>query len=58
MDTRRDRPARERQIEFPPLQTHNPLVTTVMVGASLASIVIVVLLLLLDVDGPFIGPWG
>lgn len=49
--------AHERQIEFPPEQTHNPLVTTVMLAVSLACIVIVVVLLLADVKGPFIGPW-
>lgn len=49
--------ARERQIEFPPEQTHNPLVTTVMLAVSLACVVIVVVLLLADVEGPFIGPW-
>jgi hypothetical protein len=49
---------RERQIEFPPNQAHHPLVTPVMIGLSIACIVIVVLLLLLDVEGPFIGPWG
>ena len=48
---------RERQVEFPPLQTHNPLVTTVMLAVSLACVVIVVVLLLADVEGPFIGPW-
>jgi hypothetical protein len=50
--------ARERQIEFPPQQTHDPRVTRVMLGVSIACIVIVVILLLADVDGPFIGPWG
>ncbi len=49
---------RERQIEFPREQAHNPLVTTVMLGVSLACIVIVVVLLLAGVEGPFIGPWG
>ncbi len=49
--------ARERQIEFPREQTHNPLVTTVMLAASLACIVIVLVLLVADVEGPFIGPW-
>jgi len=49
--------ARGRQVEFEPLQTHNPLVTTVMLGVSIACIAIVVILLLADVDGPFIGPW-
>lgn len=49
--------ARERQIEFPRNQTHNPLVSTVMLAASAIGIVIVVILLLLDAEGPFIGPW-
>ena len=57
MADRRDRMARERQIEFPPLQTHRPIVSTVMLAISLACVAIVVLLLLADVDGPFIGPW-
>lgn len=48
---------RERQIEFPREQTHNPLVTTVMLAVSLACVVIVVVLLLAGVEGPFIGPW-
>ena len=48
---------RERQIEFPREQAHNPMVTTVMLGLSLACIVIVVVVLLTDLDGPFIGPW-
>ena len=49
--------ARDRQIEFPREQTHNPLVTTVMLAVSLACIVIVVVILLTDLEGPFIGPW-
>lgn len=49
--------ARERQVEFPREQTHNPLVTTVMLAVSLACIVIVVVLLVAGVEGPFIGPW-
>jgi hypothetical protein len=49
---------RERQIEFPALQTHHPLVTPVCLVLSLACIVIVVVLVLADVEGPFIGPWG
>jgi hypothetical protein len=48
---------RERQIEFPREQAHNPLVTTVMLAASLACIAIVLILLVADVEGPFIGPW-
>ncbi len=48
---------RERQIEFPPEQTHNRLVAPVMIALSLACIAIVVIILLADVEGPFIGPW-
>jgi hypothetical protein len=50
--------ARERQIEFPPEQTHDPRVTLVMLGVSIACVIIVVIILLTDLDGPFIGPWG
>ncbi len=49
---------RERQIEFEPLQTHHRLVTPVMLALSIVCIVIVVILVLADVEGPFIGPWG
>lgn len=49
--------ARDRQVEFPREQMHNPLVTTVMLAVSLACIVIVVAILLTDLEGPFIGPW-
>jgi hypothetical protein len=49
---------RERQIEFPPEQTHHRLVTPVMLGLSLACIVIVIIILLTHPSGPFIGPWG
>jgi hypothetical protein len=48
---------REKQIEFPAEQSHHPLVTPVSLGLSVLCIVIVVILLLADVDGPFIGPW-
>ena len=48
---------RERQVEFPPEQTHDPRVTTFMLGFCIASVVIVIVLLLAGVDGPFIGPW-
>ena len=47
-----------KQIEFPPEQQQDARVAPFMLGLSVACIVIVVLLLLLDVDGPFIGPWG
>jgi hypothetical protein len=49
---------REAQIEFPPLQTHNPMVTTVLLAASLICVAVVVIMLLAGLDGPFIGPWG
>lgn len=46
-----------KQIEFPPEQTNDARVAPFMLGLSLLCIVIVVVLLLADVDGPFIGPW-
>jgi hypothetical protein len=49
---------RERQIEFPPNQTHDPRIVPVMLVLCLICIVIVVILVAADVDGPFIGPWG
>ncbi|MGH3103640.1 MAG: hypothetical protein ACRDN6_06040 [Gaiellaceae bacterium] len=49
--------ARERQIVFPPEQSADRRVAPFMLGLSIACIVIVVVLLLADVDGPFIGPW-
>lgn len=48
---------REKQIEFPPNQTHSPLVTATMIVVSVVFIVVVIILLATDVDGPFIGPW-
>jgi hypothetical protein len=48
---------REKQIEFPAEQSHHPLVTPVSLGVAILCIVIVVILLLADVEGPFIGPW-
>jgi hypothetical protein len=48
---------RERQIEFPPMQTHHPLVTPALVGLSIACIVIVIIVLLAHPSGSFIGPW-
>ena len=49
---------RERQIEFPPQQTHHRLVTPVMIGISILCIVIVAIIVLTETNGPFIGPWG
>jgi hypothetical protein len=49
---------RERQIEFPPEQSPDPRVTPVMWIASLACIVVVIILIFAVDNGPFIGPWG
>jgi len=46
-----------KQIDFPPLQKEVSWVAPFMLVLSLACIVIVVIILLADVDGPFIGPW-
>jgi hypothetical protein len=48
----------EKQIDFQPLQKEVSWLTPFMIALSLACIVIVVVLLLADVEGPFIGPWG
>jgi hypothetical protein len=50
--------ARERQIEFPPEQTHHRLVTPVMLGLSILCMIIVIIIVSTDKNGPFIGPWG
>lgn len=49
--------ARERQIEFPPQQTHVRWLTPAMLLLSLACIVIVVIVLLAHPSGEFLGPW-
>jgi UDP-N-acetylmuramyl pentapeptide phosphotransferase/UDP-N-acetylglucosamine-1-phosphate transferase len=49
---------RERQIEFPREQMHHPLVTPVMIGISILCVIIVVIIVATDKNGPFIGPWG
>lgn len=46
-----------RQIDFPQLQKEHPLVAPVMIGVSVLFAVIIVIILLTDLDGPFIGPW-
>jgi hypothetical protein len=48
---------RERQIEFPALQTHLPLLAPILLAVSVACIVIVVIILLAHPSGEFIGPW-
>lgn len=47
-----------KQIDFPPLQKHVSWFTPFMLVLSLVCIAVVVILLLADVEGPFIGPWG
>jgi hypothetical protein len=47
-----------KQVDFPPEQKEDPRVAPFMLVFSIVCIVIVVILLLADVDGPFIGPWG
>jgi hypothetical protein len=47
----------EKQIDFPPAQKEVSWLAPVMIGLSLLCIVIVVVLLLADTEGPFIGPW-
>jgi hypothetical protein len=47
-----------KQIDFPPMQKEDPRVAPVMLGISVLFVVIVVIILLTDLDGPFIGPWG
>jgi hypothetical protein len=48
----------EKQIDFPTLQKEDRRVAPFMLGLSLLCIVVVVIILLTGVDGPFIGPWG
>ena len=48
----------DKQIDFPPLQKEVRWVAPFMWGLSLLCIVVVVVILLSDLDGPFIGPWG
>jgi hypothetical protein len=49
--------AREKQIEFPPQQTHLPILTPVLLGVAVVCIVVTVILVLAVDEGPFIGPW-
>ena len=48
----------DKQIDFPPLQKEVSWLAPFMLGLSILCIVVVVIILLTDVDGPFIGPWG
>jgi len=47
---------REKQIEFPPEQTHVSWLTPFLLVFSVVA-VSVVKILVLTVDGSFIGPW-
>ncbi|HJU48656.1 MAG TPA: hypothetical protein VJ689_10995 [Gaiellaceae bacterium] len=47
-----------KQIDFPPLQKEDSRVAPVMIAVSLLCVVVVVIILLTDAEGPFIGPWG
>ena len=47
-----------KQIDFPPMEKEDSRIAPFMLGLSLLCIVVVVVILLTDLDGPFIGPWG
>jgi Mg2+ and Co2+ transporter CorA len=47
----------EKQIDFPPLQKEDSRVAPFMLGVSVLCAVIVIIILLTDLDGSFIGPW-
>ena len=48
----------DKQIDFPPMQKEDSRVAPFMLGLSILCIIVVVVILLTDLDGPFIGPWG
>jgi hypothetical protein len=48
----------ERQIDFPPLQKQVSWIAPAMLLISLLCVAVVVVILLTDAEGPFIGPWG
>jgi hypothetical protein len=47
-----------KQIDFDPLQKEVSWLAPAMIGISVACAVIVIIVLLTDFDGAFIGPWG
>ena len=47
-----------KQIDFPPLQKEDRRVAPFMLGLSILCIIVVAIILMTDLDGPFIGPWG
>jgi hypothetical protein len=48
---------REKQVEFPPEQSHAKWLTPAMLILSVVCIVAVVIILLVHESGSFIGPW-
>jgi hypothetical protein len=48
----------EKQVDFPRIQKEVAWITPFMLGVSILFTVIVVIILLTDLDGAFIGPWG
>jgi hypothetical protein len=46
-----------RQIDFPRMQKEVFWITPFMLILSLVCIAVVIILLVTDVEGPFIGPW-
>jgi hypothetical protein len=48
----------ERQIDFPPMQKEDRRVAPFMWILSIVCIIIVVIVVSTDTNGPFIGPWG
>jgi hypothetical protein len=49
--------ARQRQIEFPPEQTHVRWLTPALLLLSLVCVGVVIIVLLVHPSGEFIGPW-
>jgi hypothetical protein len=47
-----------KQIDFPPMQKEVSRAAPFMIVLSLVCIVVVVIILLSDLEAPFIGPWG
>lgn len=49
---------REKQVEFPPQETHVKAFEVGMLLFSILAIVVVLIVLAVHPSGPFIGPWG
>ena len=47
-----------KQIDFDPLQKEVSWLAPVMLGLSIVCAVIVIIILMTDAEGAFIGPWG